>query len=869
MKPAPAAPSGAPAAAAGPLARARAWIGQSLDRQLAFVTVVLALVVLVPATALSFTLSLRLMERDLDARLDAQAELHGARIAMAVHAARDTLADVAASPLLGTALVDAQGWQHYGAPFLRSLHIPLPVPTRLALCDFRGRVIAASGAPPTLAPLDWVEPVVERGEWRALVRGEGEEARLLLLAPVRYAGTGTVEGAVAAELPLPALAEHAFRGGGPARLLSAGGAILAGDRTAWTGRRWRELPVALPDPFDGLGLKIQSGGGVGQLASASAGLLLVHLAVAAGVLALGLVIARRMALRLTGPLVALAGSVEAISRSGALSTRAPVTGHDEVGRLAEGFNGMLARLEAAQAAAEEAHRGERREAEQALRLAHGALERSNDAISIDEASGRIAYVNEAACRLLGLPRERLEGRHTWEVDPNLSRGRWAQLWTLVQTAGRYTAERAVPNSGGPPRWIEVGVHPLRFGEADYCVSVMRDVTSRREAEAALRLAGVGTLAAGAAHEINNPLTSVMGNLAWLRQALEEAAVGGPAPDLGEASDAAREAYQASERVRDVVRGLKDFARPDEEPQEPTDLAAVVRGAVTLARHEVRHKGRLVERYGQAPQVLAAGRRLEQVLVNLLTNAAHALPDAGDAGEVQVSVGTTAEGEAFAEVRDNGSGMAPEVRSRVFEPFFTTKPVGAGTGLGLSICHGIVASFGGRIEVESAPGSGSAFRVVLPPLSSYALGGAPAAPQALPASPAGAVPPLPPGLRLLVVDDDRPVLRAVTRALGQGPEVVAIADPHEALRRMLAGERFDLVLCDVMMPGLSGMEIHAALLQARPALADRLVFMTGGAFTPRAREFLATLPNPCLDKPFEPEDLRRAVLERLPRMGAPA
>jgi CheY-like chemotaxis protein len=264
-------------------------------------------------------------------------------------------------------------------------------------------------------------------------------------------------------------------------------------------------------------------------------------------------------------------------------------------------------------------------------------------------------------------------------------------------------------------------------------------------------------------------------------------------------------------------------------------------------------------------VLAAGRRLEQVFLNLLVNATHALQEAGGAGEVTVTVQPGASGEVVAEVRDTGPGMTPEVRARVFEPFDTTKPVGSGTGLGLAICHGIVASCGGRIDVESEPGRGSAFRVVLPALAA-APSPPPIAQDARPDRGAAPGAGLPAGRRVLVVDDDPLILRLVTRALGGG-EVVTLADPHEALRRLLGGDPFDLVICDLMMPGLSGMDLFAALAQARPEEADRLIFMTGGAFTPRAREFLSDGDRPCLEKPFEPEALRRLVGERL--TGRPA
>ena len=237
--------------------RLQAWVGSSLVHRLAALTTQLALVVLVPATVLSMFLSWRLVERDLEARLHGQAELHAARVAMALEAARGVLTDLTHSPLLGTTLVDAAGWQQYGAPFLRSLHIPVPVPTRLALCDFRGRVLASSGEPPTLEPHDWVEPVIGRGEWLAEIHAAPAGDHLLLLAPIHYAGTGTVEGAVAAELPLAELGVHAFQGAYGARLVGVDGRMLTGDGSGWSGRRWVEVPVATPAAFDGLGLRVQ------------------------------------------------------------------------------------------------------------------------------------------------------------------------------------------------------------------------------------------------------------------------------------------------------------------------------------------------------------------------------------------------------------------------------------------------------------------------------------------------------------------------------------------------------------------------------------------------------------------------------------
>jgi CheY-like chemotaxis protein len=195
-------------------------------------------------------------------------------------------------------------------------------------------------------------------------------------------------------------------------------------------------------------------------------------------------------------------------------------------------------------------------------------------------------------------------------------------------------------------------------------------------------------------------------------------------------------------------------------------------------------------------------------------------------------------------------MPPEVLSRIFEPFFTTKPVGVGTGLGLSICHSYVQAMGGEIHVQSEPGRGTTFEVLLP-----------AAPEASrPASaerPQRVVPSRDRG-RLLLIDDEPMILSALERVLAAEHDIVALPSAKEALERLRSGERFELILCDVMMPEMTGMELHATLAQEAPALAERMVFLTGGAFTPAAREFLETSRRPWLDKPFEPGPLRARV-----------
>jgi two-component system, cell cycle sensor histidine kinase and response regulator CckA len=365
-----------------------------------------------------------------------------------------------------------------------------------------------------------------------------------------------------------------------------------------------------------------------------------------------------------------------------------------------------------------------------------------------------------------------------------------------------------------------------------------------------RTASMGTLSAGIAHEINNPLASVVANLALLGEQLSEA-VKKPAL-MSELKDAVAEAQRGADRVAQIVRGLKVFSRGDDERRRALDLAPIADSALRLVANEIRHRARVVRDFKPAPLVEASETHLVQVFVNLVLNAAQSIPE-GDAenNEVRVSVRPGGSGQVIAEVADTGAGMSAEVLGRVFDPFFTTRRVGDGVGLGLSICHGIVTSLGGHIEAKSEPGKGSLFRLTLP-----------AARATAPVDkPAGSVPHK--RARILLVEDDPLVARAVQRILGDEHEVTSVTGGRAALHA-LAADAYDAILCDLMMPEMSGMELHAELSRTSPELIDRMAFLSGGAFTEAAREFLARVPNPQIEKPFDPKTLREAVRRLLRR-----
>ncbi|GAC1549206.1 MAG: hypothetical protein NVS3B10_12610 [Polyangiales bacterium] len=274
----------------------------------------------------------------------------------------------------------------------------------------------------------------------------------------------------------------------------------------------------------------------------------------------------------------------------------------------------------------------------------------------------------------------------------------------------------------------------------------------------------------------------------------------------------------------------------------------------MASNELRHRAQLVKRYADdVPLVFGNDSRLGQVFLNLLLNAAHAV-DGAAAGRIEVSIGVDGGGQVEVAIADSGAGMEDEVRRRIFEPFFTTKPHGVGTGLGLSIAGGIVSSLGGTIEVESAPGVGSTFRVRLRPAGTEAISRDVALAPG-PVAPARRA-------RVLIVDDEPAVARALRELVGEAHEVTVACGGEEALALLRRCPPFEAIVCDLMMPGVSGMDLFERLSVDAPSLADRFVFTTGGAFTARAHAFADAHRDRLLEKPIAEAALLRAIAERL-------
>jgi two-component system, NtrC family, sensor kinase len=475
-----------------------------------------------------------------------------------------------------------------------------------------------------------------------------------------------------------------------------------------------------------------------------------------------------------------------------------------------------------------------------------------DAISIfDLGIERFLDVNEAWTALYGYTREEavgLMGPRDVSADPDDTQRSILRL----EKEGGCKVVRWHRARSGKVFPVEIYAGSYALGERRVVVSMIRDITDRIRLESQLRqadrLVSVGTLAAGVAHEINNPLSFVVGNLEFLFAALQRAELGAPA-DPAALREAVDEAREGARRVREVVKDLKTFSRAEDGVAGPVEVSSALDVALRMLGNELRHRAVVERAYASAPRAQVNEARLGQVFVNLLANAVQALPDRPcEQNRVRVSVRPGGQGEVVAEISDNGQGIPKDIRHRIFDPFFSTKQVGEGMGLGLSICQGIVAGFAGRLEVESEPGCGSTFRLILPaaPFDQPQPEPPPDDPASVDSRP----------LRLLLIDDERNLGLVLTRALQPAVELEFVTEAGQGLQKIRDGQRFDAVVCDLMMPSMSGMEFYAELERLDQALARRTGFITGGTFTPPARDFAGRMQGRIIEKPFLAEDLRQ-------------
>ena len=440
----------------------------------------------------------------------------------------------------------------------------------------------------------------------------------------------------------------------------------------------------------------------------------------------------------------------------------------------------------------------------------------------------------------------------------------AQAWkNLVQAAsdGAATTMVTLPGQATPPRnrrrHLELSATIRDVQGTEYVLLVVKDNTEQRELESQLAqshlLASLGTLSAGVAHEINNPLAAVISNLRLMRTAVELAgAEMGPDVD-GLIKAPLDDATQSADRIRTTVSNLLATTRASTDPDARTDPRSVIEMLLRVTENETRHRAEVIVDAESTPKVRADPLRLYQALLPIVLQATQAITE-GDATKNRITVRIRNEDDrdmVRIDVEDTGPLLTEDQALRIFEPYHSTLADGRGSGLALSVCRRVVSALGGHIQAGPGPTQGAVFTVWLPAVHTDEPKRS--ANQEQPTTPL-------PTLDILVVDDDAYVARALVRLLKDHRAEVA-TEATTALER-LKDATFDIVLCDLMMPDMSGMEFYRRLRTLRPELVDRVIFMTGGAFTDAATAFVTEAGRRYLTKPFDMATLRIAMADVL-------
>lgn len=494
-----------------------------------------------------------------------------------------------------------------------------------------------------------------------------------------------------------------------------------------------------------------------------------------------------------------------------------------------------------------------------------AVEHVADVVEISDLECRIQYVNRAFERLTGFRRDEVVGRMFSElICDDAHDGSFMDDIVHTVLSGEIWTGRMVIRTKDRQRLTqEVIISPIHDegGQVSNFVTVKRDMTERETVQRQLmeseRMSTVGQLAAGVAHEINNPLSLILANADFLKEQLAELAADASEPLLQNIRSSITEIEQGVARIGGVAQALGAFSRSGDEVAGPVDVREVIDSTLSLLGNEIKHRARLVRKYGDVPPTWARRSRLGQVFLNLILNAVQAIPvGAAHNHQIRVVTRTNRAGDLLIEVSDTGAGIPPEILRRIFDPFVTTQVLGQDVGLRLAVSHSIVSSMGGELTVHSILDHGTSFVVSLP-ASKHKERRAEREPEEADVASSGR--------RVLVIDDEPGVLRVIKRIL-KDYEVTTCQGGKEALDHLQQGN-FDLILCDLMMPEYTGMDLYEITAADRPELLDRFLFVTGGAFTKQTESFLRDVSQDVVGKPFTTAELRDAVSKRLGRLAA--
>jgi PAS domain S-box-containing protein len=476
--------------------------------------------------------------------------------------------------------------------------------------------------------------------------------------------------------------------------------------------------------------------------------------------------------------------------------------------------------------------------------------------------GRIIQTNRAFREMIGVEEaEELLGTEAAQLLEGADRESVADFMARVERGEdvSYREFRLLGEQRDEPLVVEAfgfrGVHE----QEQVGFLVLRDLTERRELQSKMmqmdRMIAVGTLAAGVAHEINNPLAYVHANVEYLLSQTRKYthAEEGAEVEPEEWTEVLEDVREGTTRIRSIVADLSTFSASHEAESEPLDVEQILESTIKMAENQLRHRATLVRDYEEVPAVKGVESNLAQVFLNLLVNAAQAIPEgAVEDNEIRVSIHSAESEDAVViSITDTGSGIPEAVQARVFDPFFSTKSPDQGMGLGLSICRNLIHAQGGSIDFTTCDAEGTTFRVELPAVHKTAS----ASQEFQPPRPSGEF-----SGRALVIDDEPQLGKTIQRALGQAYDTTIVTSGRRALEVLADDKEFAVIICDLLMPDVSGVDVFEQMQSLHPQLVERMVFITGGTFTEVTREFAETCQRPVLLKPFDVQALRELVDE---------
>lgn len=486
---------------------------------------------------------------------------------------------------------------------------------------------------------------------------------------------------------------------------------------------------------------------------------------------------------------------------------------------------------------------------EAISILPRILDLMHECVIVADASGHIVHVSRAAEHVLGYRPDELLDKHSSILALPLGNPRTIH----ATTADPGTPEHTAPfrRKDGQTVSISIASHsiPSAYGNERYCVSILRDATGEWRLKEQLlqseKMSSLGQLVSGVAHDLNNPLSSIMGYAQLLSAQNTNAAFRRALEVIG----------SESMRASRIVKNLLTFARKSSPERTQLGLNGLVLKTLELKVHDFKMNRIAVHTDLEPglPLTLLDFHQIQQVLLNLLINSEQAMRSQKDAGTLRIVTRKAGLGIQVS-IEDDGPGIPPAALQRVFEPFFTTKPIGVGTGLGLAICHGIIAEHGGTICAQNRPGGGARFVIELPILT----------PDEEPSAgkeSRGASKPPARRRDVLVIDDDAAIQDMLVAFLTFEGHKVDTATSAEIATQKIASRSYDVLLTDLRLGGMTGIEFHKRLHEQDPAMAGRIVFITGDMVNPETLEFLDRVKNFCLSKPFTLDDLR-TVFSRL-------